>query len=166
MGLGSCTEWICAWTYYHWAIAQQGQLGRCPRLTGIPLPQGPMTPPPYPPVTAAASTQATILDPPRGGGGRPRAESQPRKRDAATAGVQGAAWSTGGCWRLLPPGVAEENLESPALHGAPSGNAVDPSLGGRIPARQFRSPSRTTKADSRPFGRCMKRPEETGWPLR
>ena len=65
-----------------------------------------------------------------------------------------------------PPRVAEENLESPTLHGAPPGNAVDPSLGGRIPARWFRSPSRTMKADSRPFRRCMKRPEETGWPLR
>ena len=96
VGLGSCMEWIRAGTYYHWAIAQQGQLGRCPRLTGIPSPQGPMTPPPYPPVMAAASTQATIPDPPQGGGGRPQAESQPRKRDATTAGVQGAARSTGG----------------------------------------------------------------------
>ena len=54
VGLGACTEWIRAGTYYHWVIAQQGQLGRCPRLAGIPLPEGPMTPPPYPPVTAAA----------------------------------------------------------------------------------------------------------------
>ena len=75
VGLGACTEWIRAGTYYHWVIAQQGQLGRCPRLTGIPPPQGPMMPPPYPPVTAAAppvmvaaSTQATIPNPPRGGG--------------------------------------------------------------------------------------------------
>ena len=49
-----------------------------------------------PPVTAAASTQATILNPPRGGGGRPQAKSQPRKRDTAAAGVQGAAQDTGG----------------------------------------------------------------------
>ena len=54
VGLGACMEWIRAGTYYHWVIAQQGQLGRCPRLTGIPPPEGPMTPPPYPPVTAAA----------------------------------------------------------------------------------------------------------------
>ena len=54
VGLGACTEWIRAGTYYHWVIAQQGQLGRCPRLAGIPPPEGPMTPPPYPPVTAAA----------------------------------------------------------------------------------------------------------------
>ena len=106
MGLGACTEWIRAGTYYHWVIAQQGQLGRCPRLAGIPLPEGPMMPPPYPPVTAVAppvtaappvpaappvmatppvtaalpvtaappvtavaSTQATIPNPPQGGGG-------------------------------------------------------------------------------------------------
>ena len=102
-------------TYYHWVIAQQGQLGRCPRLAGIPPPEGPMTPPPYPPVTVAAppvtvapavlaappatavaSTQATIPNPPQGGGRRPQAKSQPRKRDAAAAGVQGAARDTGG----------------------------------------------------------------------
>ena len=97
VGLGACMEWIRAGTYYHWVIAQQGQLGRCPRLAGIPPPEGSMMPPPYlpvtavappvpvaaPPVTAAlpvtavASTQATIPNPPWGGGGRPQAESQP-----------------------------------------------------------------------------------------
>ena len=120
VGLGACTEWIRAGTYYHWVIAQQGQLGRCPRLAGIPPPEGPMMPPPYPPVTVAppvmaalpvtaappvtaalpvtavASTQATVPNPPQGGGGRPRAESQPRKRDAAAAGVQGTARDMGG----------------------------------------------------------------------
>ena len=120
VGLGVCTEWIRAGTYYHWVIAQQGQLGRCPRLAGIPPPEGPMMPPPYPPVTAAAppataapaalaappvtaappatavaSTQATIPKPPQGGGRRPRSKSQPRKRDAAAAGVQGATRDTG-----------------------------------------------------------------------
>ena len=96
VGLGACTEWIRTGSYYHWAIAQQGQLGRCPRLAGIPPPRGPMTPPPYPPVMVAASTQATVMDPPRGGGGRSRAESQPRKRDAAAAGVQSATRGMGG----------------------------------------------------------------------
>ena len=133
VGLGACMEWIRVGTYYHWVIAQQGQLGWCPHLTGIPPPEGPMTPPPYPPVTAVAppvtaalpvpaappvtaappetaappvtaappatavaSTQATVPNPPQGGGGRPRAKSQPRKRDAAAAGVQGAARDTGG----------------------------------------------------------------------
>ena len=45
---------------------------------------------------AAASTQATVPDTPRGGGRRPRAKSQPRKRDAAAAGVQGTTQSAGG----------------------------------------------------------------------
>ena len=96
VGLGACMEWICAGSYYHWAIAQQGQLGWCPRLAGVPPPQGPMMPPPYLPVTATASTQATVPDPPWGGGRQPQAESQQRKRDAAAACVQGAAWDTGG----------------------------------------------------------------------
>ena len=91
VGLGACTEWIRAGTYYHWVIAQRGELGRCPRLAGTPPPEGPMTPPPFPPVTAAASpamatpaapaapaalpvpavtsTQATAPKPPQGGGG-------------------------------------------------------------------------------------------------
>ena len=101
VGLGACMEWICAGTYYHWVIAQQEQLGRCPRLAGIPPPQGPMTPPPYPPVmavappvTAVASTQATVPNPPWGGGGRPQADSQPRKRRRP---------GYGGCRRLLCP---------------------------------------------------------------
>ena len=127
VGLGACMEWIRVGTYYHWVIAQQGQLGQCPRLAGIPPPEGPMTPPPYPPVTAAAppvtaalpvtvappvmaappvtaappvmavaSTQATVPNPPQGGGRRPQAESQPRKRDAAAAGVQGVTRDMGG----------------------------------------------------------------------
>ena len=81
VGLGTCTEWIRAGTYYHWVIAQQGQLGRCPRLAGVPPPAGPMTPPPYPPVTAAppmtaappvtavAPTQSTAPNPPQSVGG-------------------------------------------------------------------------------------------------
>ena len=56
VGLGACTEWIRVGTYYHWVIAQWGQLGRCPHLAGIPPPEGPMTPPPYLPVTAVASS--------------------------------------------------------------------------------------------------------------
>ena len=121
VGLGACMEWIRAGTYYHWVIAQRGQLGRFPRLAGIPPPEGPMMPPPYPPVTAAAppataalaapvappvtaappatvvaSTQATVPDPPQGGGRRPRAKSQPQKRDTAATGVQGTARDTGG----------------------------------------------------------------------
>ena len=111
VGLGACTEWIRAGSYYHWVIAQQGQLGRCPHLAGIPPPQGPMMPPPYPPVTAAASTQATVPDPLWGGGRRPRAESQPQKRDAATAGVQGITRTTGGAGDSSPGSGRRESRE-------------------------------------------------------
>ena len=102
VGLGACMEWIHAGSYYHWVIAQQGQLGQCPRLASVPPPRGPMMPPLYPPVMAAASAQATVPDPPWGGGGRPRDESQPRKRDATTAGVQGIAQTTGGAGDSSP----------------------------------------------------------------
>ena len=165
VGLGACTEWIRARSYYHWAIAQQGQLGRCPRLAGVPPPQGPMTPPPYPPVTAAASTQATVPDPPQGGGGRPRAESQPRKRDATTAGVQVAARSMGGAGDSSPRSGRGESREPRTM---------------RSSSRKRRR-SQSRRWDSRPtvpfplqdhegrlqaFGCCMKRPEKAGWPLR
>ena len=170
VGLGACMEWIRAGTYYHWVIAQQGQLGRCPRFAGTPLPEGPMTPPPYPPVTAAAlpvpvvappvmaalpvtavaPTQATIPNPPRGGGGRPQAESQPRKRDTAAAGIQGTARDTGGARDSSGQSGRAASREF-ALHGAAQGNVVVPSLGGGIPVRRFRSPSRNMKADFRPF---------------
>ena len=170
VGLGACMEWIRAGTYYHWVIAQQGQLGRCPRLAGTPPPEGPMTPPPYPPVTAAAlpvpvvappvtaappvmavaPTQATILNPPWGGGGQPQAESQPRKRDTAAAGVQGAARDMGGARDSSGRSGRVASREF-ALHGAAQGNVIVPSLGGGIPVRRFRSPSRNMKADFRPF---------------
>ena len=65
-----------------------------------------------------------------------------------------------------PVGVAERHLESPVLHGVAQRNFVVPSLGGGIPVPRFRSPSRIMKADFRPFGHCMKRPENTDWPLR
>ena len=170
VGLGACMEWIRAGTYYHWVIAQQGQLGRCPRFASTPPPEGPMTPPPYPPVTAVAlpvpvvappvtaappvmavaPTQATIPNPPRGGSGRPQAESQPRKRDTAATGVQGTARDTGGARDSSGRSGRGASREF-ALHGAAQGNVVVPSLGGGIPVRRFHSPSRNMKADFRPF---------------
>ena len=169
VGLGACMEWIRAGTYYHWVIAQQGELGRCPHLAGTPPPEGPMMPPPYPPVTAAAppataapavpaappvtaappatavtSTQATAPKPPQEGGGQPRSKSQPRKRDAAAAGVQGAARDTGGAQRSV----------------------AGPSPGRGIRSRRLRSPSRIMKADFRPSKHYMRRPANINWPLK
>ena len=67
VGLGACMEWIRAGTYYHWVIAQQGQLGLCPRLAGIPPPEGPMTPPLYPP--GSTGGPASNCSPASNGGG-------------------------------------------------------------------------------------------------
>ena len=171
-------------------IAQRGQLGRCPRLAGIPLPEGPMTPPPYPPVTAAAlpatvalavpaappvtaappatavaSTQATVPNPPQGGGGRPQAKSQPQKRDAAAAGVQGAARDTGGAGDSSGRSGRATSRE-PVRAGVAQRSVAGPSPGGGIPGRRLRSPSRIRKADFRPSRRYMRRPENINWPLR
>ena len=65
-----------------------------------------------------------------------------------------------------PVRVAERHLESPALHGVAQRNVVVPSLGRGRPVQRFHSPSRNTKADFRPFGYCMERPEDRDWPLR
>ena len=114
---------------------------------------------------AVASTQATIPKPPQGGGGRPRSKSQPRKRDATAAGVQGAARDTGGAGTPLA-GVAEQSLKSPVRPGVAQRSIAGPSPGGGIRGRWLRSPSRIKKADFRPSKRYMKRSENINWPLR
>ena len=131
-----------------------GELGRCPRLAGTPLPEGPMTPPPFPPVTAAASpataapaapaappvpaappatavtsTQATAPKPPQGGGGRPRSKSQPRKRDACCCRCPRRRPGYGRCWGTPPTGVAEQRLESPVRPRVARRSIAGPSPG-------------------------------------
>ena len=41
-GLGQHTRWIRARSYYHWKVAELGQLQHCPHLRGLPFPLGPM----------------------------------------------------------------------------------------------------------------------------
>ena len=190
VGLGVCTEWIRAGTYYHWVIAQRGQLGQCPHLTGIPPPEGPMMPPPYPPVTAAAppataapavpaappvtaappatavtSTQATIPKPPQGGGGRPQSKSQPRKRDAAATGVQGAARDTGGAGDSSGRSGRATSRE-PRMAQSRSKKRRRSQSRKRDSRPTAPSPSRIMKADFRPSKRYMRRPANINWPLR
>ena len=125
VGLGACMEWIQVGTYYHWVIAQQGQLGRCPHLAGIPPPEGPMMPPPYPPVTAAApplmaalavlaalpvtaappatavaSTQATVPNPPQGGADDPE-QSPSHEKGRRCRRCPRCRPGYGRCWGLL-----------------------------------------------------------------
>ena len=41
-GLSDFTGWIGLGGYYHWKLAQLGQLQACPHLQGQPVPKGPM----------------------------------------------------------------------------------------------------------------------------
>ena len=41
-GLGDFTRWIGLGGYYHWKLAQLGQLQACPCLQGHPVPDGPV----------------------------------------------------------------------------------------------------------------------------
>ena len=44
-GLSDFTGWIGLRGYYHWKLAQLGQLQACPHLQGQPVPKGPMARP-------------------------------------------------------------------------------------------------------------------------
>ena len=41
-GLGDCTDWIGIGGYYHWKLAQLGQLDACSCVQGHPVPPGPV----------------------------------------------------------------------------------------------------------------------------
>ena len=190
VGLGACTEWIRAGTYYHWVIAQRGELGRCPHLAGTPPPEGPMTPSPFPPVTAAASpatvtpaapaappvpaappatavtsTQATAPKPPQGGVDDPDQSSSLEKGTP----LPQVSKAPPGIWEVLgtpPTGVAEQRLESPVRPGVARRSVAGPSPGRGIRGRRLRSPSRITKANFRPSKHYMRRPVNINWPLK
>ena len=46
-GLEAYISWIKPGNYFHWMIAQKGQLSLCPHLAGHDPPRGPMMPPPW-----------------------------------------------------------------------------------------------------------------------
>ena len=190
VGLGACTEWIRAGTYYHWVIAQRGELGRCPRLASTPPPEGPMMPPPFPPVTAVASpatvtpalpaalpvtaappvtavtsTQATAPKPPRGGADDPD-QSPSLKKGTPLPQVSKAPPGIREVLGTPPARVAEQRLESPVRPGVAQRSVAGPSPGRGIRGRRLRSPSRIMKADFRPSKRYMRRPVNINWPLK
>ena len=176
VGLGTCTEWIREGSYYHWVIAQQGQLGRCPRLAGIPPPVGPMTPPPFLPVTAAPPVTPTA---PLTAVGTPlfqilhregaddlkrspnNARETPLPRvSKAPPGILGVPETPWVGTAELPPG-------SPAPQGVnhPRGGG-DPCRGEGIPGRLFHFLSKSRMAAFRPSGCCLKGRLSTVWPLK
>ena len=44
-GLGDYTNWMGIGGYYHWKLAQLGQLDACPHLWEHPVPEGPVARP-------------------------------------------------------------------------------------------------------------------------
>ena len=61
-GLSEFTGWIGLGGYYHWKLAQLGQLQACPHLQGQPVPTGPMAQPserPHPQRLTQTGTPAT-----------------------------------------------------------------------------------------------------------
>ena len=72
-GLSKFTGWIGLGGYYHWKLAQLGQLQACPHLQGHPVPKGPIAQPssrPHPQTSTQTGTPAT------GASGRHRDGSQ------------------------------------------------------------------------------------------
>ena len=143
-----------------------------PPVTAVALPATaapavPVAPPvtAAPPATAVTSTQATVPKPPQGGGRRPRSKSQPQKRDAAAAGVQGAARDTGGAGDSSGRSGRATSRE-PVRPGVAQRSVASPSPGRGIRGRRLRSPSRIMKADFRPSKRYMRRLADINWPLR
>ena len=87
-GLGDFTGWIGLGGYYHWKLAQLGQLQACPHLQGQPVRRGPMARPsgqPHPPRSTQTGTPTT------GASGRHQDGAQPtsdrgEKRSSANQG--------------------------------------------------------------------------------
>ena len=73
-GLSDFTGWIGLGGYYHWKLAQLGQLQACPHLQGYPVPNGPVARPsgqPHPQRSTQTGTPAT------GASGRHQDGNQP-----------------------------------------------------------------------------------------
>ena len=78
-GLKDFTGWIRAGGYYHWRVAELGQVDRCPHLKGLNKPAGPRprpsfsTPPSVPPLGKTPRQEA----PPSASGDQPREAATP-----------------------------------------------------------------------------------------
>ena len=78
-GLKDFTGWIRAGGYYHWKVADLGQVDRCAHLRGLRIPAGPLPRPRYstlssgPPPGRAPHQEA----PPSASGGQPREAATP-----------------------------------------------------------------------------------------
>ena len=73
-GLGDFTRWIGLGGYYHWKLAQLGQLQACPCLQGHPVPDGPIAQPSGRPHLRGSTQTGTLAT---GASGRRQDGSQP-----------------------------------------------------------------------------------------
>ena len=97
-GLSEFTGWIGLGGYYHWKLAQLGQLQACPHLQGHPVPKGPVAQPsgrPHPQMSTQTGTPAT------GASGRHQDGSQPTsdwggKRSTSNQGGKTSTSNQGG----------------------------------------------------------------------
>ena len=135
-GLSDFTGWIGLGGYYHWKLAQLGQLQACPRLQGHPVPKGPVARPsgrPHLPRLTQTGTLATgvsgrhqdgsQLTSDQGGkkstlnqGGKTSTSSQGRKTSTSSQGGKTSTPNQGG--KLASAGRGGKQ--------ATSGGPVDP----------------------------------------
>ena len=97
-GLGDFTGWIGLGGYYHWKLAQLGQLQACPCLQGQPVPRGPMAQPsrrPHPPRSSQTGTPTTGASWRHQDGAQPTSD-QGEKRSTLNQGGKTFTSSQGG----------------------------------------------------------------------
>ena len=96
--LSDFTGWVGLGGYYHWKLAQLGQLKACPRLQGQPVPKGPVARPsgqPHPPRSTQTGTQATGASRSRQDGSQPTSD-RGGKKSTSNQGGKTSTSSQGG----------------------------------------------------------------------
>ena len=97
-GLSDFTGWIGLGGYYHWKLAQLGQLQACPHLQGQLVPKGPMAQPsgrPHPQRSTQTGTQATGASGRHQDGGQPTSD-RGRKKSTSNQGGKTSTLNQGG----------------------------------------------------------------------
>ena len=88
-GLSDFTGWIGLGGYYHWKLAQLGQLQACPHLQGQPVPKGPVARPsgqPHPQRLTQTGTPATGASGRHQDGGQPTSDQGGKKSTSDQGG--------------------------------------------------------------------------------
>ena len=128
-GLSDFTGWVGLRGYYHWKLAQLGQLQACPHLQGQPVPKGPVAQPcrqPHPQRSTQTGTQATGASGRHQDGGQLTSDWG-RKKSTSNQGGKTSTSNQGGKTSTSSQG---SKLASAGRGGkqATSGGPVDPPL--------------------------------------